>query len=57
MDLVAYDCGVQQGEFKEQEGRVERIKELIKLLGELPESRKTTFPKEGPSSYSAEHHR
>jgi len=36
LDVIAYDCGVDQGEFKELTGRVERIKELVGLLRAMP---------------------
>lgn len=36
LDLIAYDCGVRQGEFKELEERVEMIKQLIASLEALP---------------------
>jgi hypothetical protein len=34
--VIAYDCGVDQTEFKELAGRVERIKELVALLRAMP---------------------
>jgi len=36
LDVIAYDCGVDQTEFKELAGRVERIKELVALLRAMP---------------------
>lgn len=39
LDVIAYDCGVDQTEFKELAGRVERIKELVALLWSMPRRR------------------
>jgi hypothetical protein len=39
LDVIAYDCGVDQTEFKELAGRVERIKELVALLRNMPRRR------------------
>jgi len=36
LDVIAYDCGIDQGEFKELTGRLERIKELVGLLRAMP---------------------
>jgi len=36
LDVIAYDCGIDQGEFKELTGRLERIKELVALLRAMP---------------------
>ncbi len=45
LDVIGYDCGVRQSEFKELAGRVERIKELIVQLRDMP--RRKTPPEVG----------
>jgi hypothetical protein len=41
LDVLAYSCGVRQGEFPELKGRIERIEELVEQLHELQDRKET----------------